>query len=144
MVAKDIINDVKTNAAEICGRELTEDELNENVQAMLDYYEMCLEDSEGNEVAAKDFFDETFYEHLKEILVDEQETVRVSFNVWCQAVYTTGLDVPKSLARKDREDELIAYIKAHLDKAPLGTLDYVQDSDDLDTESIELPEEDGE
>ena len=140
MVAEDIINDVKKNAAEICGRELTEKELNENVQAMLDYYEMCFEGSEGDEDAAKALFDETFYEHLKEILVDEQETVHVSFAVWCQAMYNSGLDVPKSLTREDREDDLIQYIKEHLNKAPLGSLEYVSDSDDLDTESIELPE----
>ena len=61
--------DVKNIGKNILGRDLTEKELGENTQAMEDYYEILLtEDCNNDEESAKALFDETFYEHLKEII----------------------------------------------------------------------------
>ena len=44
------------------------------------------------------------------------------------------IDVPDEMGI----DEAIEYAKAHLDEAPLGTLEYVRDSDILDEENCDF------
>ena len=53
------------------------------------------------------------------------ETKRLAVTMFCEAIYYSSLDVPKELTL----DEAIAYAKAHTDDIPLGTLEYVQDTE---------------
>ena len=46
----------------------------------------------------------------------------------------SSIDVPDEMGI----DEAIEYAKAHLDEAPLGTLEYVRDSDILDEENCDF------
>lgn len=62
--------------------------------------------------------------------------------VACQAYYGSEIRVPKDLSL----DEAIEYAKDHLDEAPLGNLEYISDSDELDENNCEFaePEQDEE
>lgn len=53
---------------------------------------------------------------------------KLNLTIQCMAVYNSSIDVPDEMGI----DEAIEYAKAHLDEAPLGTLEYVRDSDILD------------
>ena len=69
MTVSEIRNDVKVNGKEILGRELTKTEIQENAQALVDYFEILVaEDCDGDEEAAYDLFNEDFYDKLKEQL----------------------------------------------------------------------------
>lgn len=71
---KEVRKDVKKYGKEILGRKLTEEEIEENTQALLDYYEILLaEDCDGDEEAAYDLFNEDFYDKLTEYLEMEEE-----------------------------------------------------------------------
>ena len=53
------------------------------------------------------------------------ETKRLAVTMFCDAIYYSSLDVPKEMTL----DEAIAYAKAHTNDIPLGTLEYVQDTE---------------
>ena len=66
---KQIENDVKEIGKEILDRKLTKEEIKENTNALVDYFEIILdEDTDGNEDAAWALFDDDFYNKLKEYL----------------------------------------------------------------------------
>ena len=56
---------------------------------------------------------------------------KLYLTIQCMAVYNSSLDVPDYMSL----EEAIEYAKQHLDEAPLGTLEYVRDSDTLDEEN---------
>lgn len=59
---------------------------------------------------------------------------KLNLTIQCMAVYNSSIDVPDEM----EIDEAIEYAKAHLDEAPLGTLEYVRDSDILDEENCDF------
>lgn len=56
----------------------------------------------------------------------------------CQAYYEAEIQVPDDMTL----DEAIEYAQEHLDEIPLGDLEYVPYSDELDVGNCELYEED--
>lgn len=69
MTVSEIKKDIKTVGAKILGRKLTSEEVRENAEAMVDYFEILLtEDCDGDEEAAYALFNDDFYDYLKEIL----------------------------------------------------------------------------
>lgn len=62
---------------------------------------------------------------------------RLNVTVQCIAIYNSFIDVPDELTLF----EAIDYAKKHLNDIPLGELEYVKDSDVLDTENCEFQEE---
>ncbi len=69
MDTNDIRDDVQTIGKDILDRPLTEEEIKENAQALVDYYEILLEeDCDGDEDAAYNLFNEDFHDKLKEQL----------------------------------------------------------------------------
>lgn len=59
---------------------------------------------------------------------------RLNVTVQCMAVYNSSIQVPDEMTLF----EAIEYAKQHLDDIPLGELEYVRDSDVLDTENCDL------
>ena len=59
---------------------------------------------------------------------------KLNLTIQCMAVYNSSIDVPDEM----EIDEAIEYAKVHLDEAPLGTLEYVRDSDILDEENCDF------
>lgn len=49
----------------------------------------------------------------------------------CAAVYNSSILVPEGLDLK----EAIEYAKKHIDEIPVGELDYISDTDELDEEN---------
>lgn len=61
-------------------------------------------------------------------------TRRLNVTVQCLATYNSSIDVPSDLSF----DKALEYAESHIDKIPLGTLDYVPDSDKLDVENCDF------
>ena len=59
------------------------------------------------------------------------ETKRLNVTINCQAVYNSSIEVPAYWGI----NEAIAYAKTHLSDIPLGVLEWVPDSDELDEEN---------
>ena len=69
MTAEELFDDVQKNGTEILGRKLTDNEVRENAQTLVDYYYTLLtEDCDDDEEAAMALFNEDFYDRLKEQL----------------------------------------------------------------------------
>ena len=66
----------------------------------------------------------------------QKGTRRLHLTIQCMAVYESGIDVPADMSL----EEAIAYAKQHLKEVPLGTMEYVQDSDVLDEENCDFEE----
>lgn len=61
---------------------------------------------------------------------------RLNVTIQCIAVYRSYIEVPDGMTFEDA----IEYAKQHLEAIPLGVLEYVPDSDALDTENCDLEE----
>lgn len=59
------------------------------------------------------------------------KTKRLNVTVSCLAVYNSVIDVPAEMSL----EEAIQYTKEHTEEIPLGVLEYVSDSDQLDEEN---------
>ena len=59
---------------------------------------------------------------------------RLNVTVQCLAVYNSSIDVPNGLSFEDA----LRYAKEHIEEIPLGTLEYVSGSDELDEENCDL------
>ena len=66
------------------------------------------------------------------------KTRRLEVTVQCLAVYNSGIDVPADLSI----EEAIWYARENIDEIPLGPLEYVQGSDELDEENCQFADED--
>lgn len=66
---------------------------------------------------------------------------KLNVTVQCMAVYNSSIEVPDDMTL----EEAIEYANRHLDEIPLGELEYVSDSDELDEDNcdfdIEISEE---
>ena len=61
----------------------------------------------------------------------------LNVTVQCMAVYNSSIEVPEEMTL----EEAIEYAKAHLDEIPLGELEYISDSDELDEENCDFEED---
>lgn len=59
---------------------------------------------------------------------------KLNVTVLCMAVYNSSILVPENMDIS----EAIQYAKEHIKEIPLGTLEYVQDSDILDEENCDF------
>ena len=62
--------------------------------------------------------------------------MKLYVTVSCMAVCNSAIDVPEGMSI----DEAIAYAKEHIAEIPLGPLEYVSDSDQLDEENCDFAE----
>jgi hypothetical protein len=61
---------------------------------------------------------------------------RLNVTVTCMAVYCSGIDVPDEMAL----EEAIEYAKKHIDEIPIGELEWISDSDEIDEENCDFEE----
>lgn len=61
---------------------------------------------------------------------------RLNVTVTCMAVYCSGIDVPDEMTL----EEAIEYAKKHIDEIPIGELEWISDSDEIDEENCDFDE----
>ncbi len=61
---------------------------------------------------------------------------RLNVTVTCMAVYCSGIDVPDEMTL----EEAIEYAKQHIDEIPIGELEWISDSDEIDEENCDFEE----
>ena len=59
---------------------------------------------------------------------------KLNVTIECLAMYNSSIMVPSELTF----EEAIEYAKKHIAEIPLGTLEYVSDSDNLDVENCDF------
>lgn len=59
---------------------------------------------------------------------------RLNVTVTCMAVYNSAIEVPDNMTI----DEAIEYAKEHINEIPIGELEYISDSDELDEENCDF------
>ena len=62
---------------------------------------------------------------------------KLNVTVTCMAIYNSYIEVPDDM----NIEEAIQYAKEHISNIPLGVLEYITDSDELDEENCEFEEE---
>ena len=55
----------------------------------------------------------------------------------CKAVYNSGIEVPNNMTL----EEAIEYAKQHIQDIPVGELDWVENSDEIDEDNCDFEEE---
>ena len=61
---------------------------------------------------------------------------RLNVTVTCMALYCSGIDVPDEMTL----EEAIEYAKKHIDEIPIGELEWISDSDEIDEENCDFEE----
>lgn len=59
---------------------------------------------------------------------------RLNVTVTCMAVYNSAIEVPDNMTI----EEAIEYAKEHINEIPVGELEYISDSDELDEENCDF------
>ena len=62
---------------------------------------------------------------------------RLNVTVTCMAVYNSGIDVPDEMIL----EEAIEYAKEHIYEIPIGELEWIPDSDEIDEENCDFEED---
>lgn len=62
---------------------------------------------------------------------------RLNVTVTCMAVYNSGIDVPDEMTL----EEAIEYAKEHINEIPIGELEWVSDSDEIDEDNCDFEED---
>lgn len=62
---------------------------------------------------------------------------KLNVAVTCMAVYNSSIEVPEEMTL----EEAIKYAKNHINEIPLGEMEYISDSDELDEENCNFDEE---
>lgn len=62
---------------------------------------------------------------------------RLNVTVTCMAVYNSGIDVPDEMTL----EEAIEYAKEHINEIPIGELEWISDSDEIDEENCDFEED---
>lgn len=62
---------------------------------------------------------------------------KLNVTVTCMAVYNSSIEVPDGMTLK----EAIEYAKEHINEIPIGEMEYISDSDELDEENCDFDEE---
>ncbi len=96
-------------------------------------YVLHEEDLSDEELLAK-FGEVTEYPYSG--LPEGRLTKTLNVTVLCQAYYKNSIEVPDNLSR----EEALDYAREHLSDIPLGDLEYVTDSDQLDEENCDFAE----
>lgn len=63
-------------------------------------------------------------------LTEERKTKKFHVRVYCQASYESEIEVPADFTY----EQAIQYAEDHIDEIPLGDLEYLPDSDEIDEE----------
>lgn len=97
-------------------------------------------------LSAEDLNDKELLEKFGEIadypysaLPDGVLTRTLNVTVLCQACYNSSIEVPADFSREQALD----YAREHLEDIPLGVLEYVTDSDQLDEENCDFADQEG-
>ena len=61
---------------------------------------------------------------------------RLNVTVTCMAVYCSGIDVPDEMTL----EAAIEYATKHIDEIPIGELEWISDSDEIDEENCDFEE----
>lgn len=61
---------------------------------------------------------------------------KLNVTVTCMAIYNSYIEVPDNMNIK----EATQYAKEHISDIPLGALEYIPDSDELDEENCDFEE----
>ena len=62
---------------------------------------------------------------------------RLNVTVTCMSVYNSGIDVPDEMIL----EEAIEYAKEHINEIPIGELEWIPDSDEIDEENCDFEED---
>ena len=62
---------------------------------------------------------------------------RLNVTVTCMAIYNSGIDVPDEMIL----EEAIEYAKEHINEIPIGELEWLPDSDEIDEENCDFEED---
>ena len=62
---------------------------------------------------------------------------RLNVTATCMAVYNSGIDVPDEMIL----EEAIEYAKEHINEIPIGELEWIPDSDEIDEENCDFEED---
>lgn len=62
---------------------------------------------------------------------------RLNVTVTCMAVYNSGIDIPDEMIL----EEAIEYAKEHINEIPIGELEWIPDSDEIDEENCDFEED---
>lgn len=62
---------------------------------------------------------------------------RLNVTVTCMAVYNSSIEVPDEMSL----EEAIEYAKEHIDEIPLGEMEYVPNSDELEEHNCDFDED---
>ena len=62
---------------------------------------------------------------------------RLNVTVMCKAVYSSGIEVPDDMTL----EEAIEYAKQHIQDIPVGELDWIENSDEIDEDNCDFEKE---
>lgn len=62
---------------------------------------------------------------------------RLNVTVMCKTVYNSGIEVPDDMTL----EEAIEYAKQHIQDIPVGELDWIENSDEIDEDNCDFEEE---
>lgn len=62
---------------------------------------------------------------------------KLYLTITCEAAYTSSINVPDDMCL----EEAIEYAKQHIKEVPLGVLEWIEDSDQIDEENCDFEEQ---
>ena len=62
---------------------------------------------------------------------------RLNVTATCMAFYNSGIDIPDEMIL----EEAIEYAKEHINEIPIGELEWIPDSDEIDEENCDFEED---
>jgi hypothetical protein len=68
--------------------------------------------------------------------MEEIKMKKLNVTATCMAVYNSSIEVPDEM----NLEEAIEYAKEHINEIPLGEMEYISDSDELDEENCDFDE----
>lgn len=69
--------------------------------------------------------------------IENKKMKTLNVTMICKSVYNSSIEVPKEMIL----EEAIEYAKEHINEIPLGEMEYISDSDELDEENCDFDEE---
>ena len=112
------------------------------VTQMADGYNFAVEAEEDSEVYLL-LYRKRGREPFYELLLDEKYRTGRIFSVFmkklnvtatCMAVYCSSIEVPDDMTL----EEAIEYAKKHINEIPIGEMEYISDSDEIDEENCDF------
>ena len=62
---------------------------------------------------------------------------RLNITATCMAFYNSGIDVPDEMILEEASE----YAKEHINEIPIGELEWIPDSDEIDEENCDFEED---